>query len=97
MSFSTSAAPSESILSPWNTQTKAEYIHLIKTIKPDEIQLNRPTRPKPLERQLDGRGNHTESRSYPVKKLKCIAQEIVREFAEEIYTNTNIPVSYKQK
>lgn len=85
------------ILSPWNTQTKAEYIHLIKTIKPDEIQLNRPTRPKPLERQLDGRGNHTESRSYPVKKLKCIAQEIVREFAEEIYKNTNIPVSYKQK
>lgn len=83
------------ILSPWKTQTKAEYIHLIKTLKPDEIQLNTPTRPKPLERQLDGRENHTQYRDYAVQKLKCIPQEIVRKFADEIYKNTNIPVSYK--
>ncbi|NER05428.1 MAG: radical SAM protein [Okeania sp. SIO3C4] len=85
------------ILSPWNTQTKVEYINLIKSLKPDEIQLNTPTRPKPIKRQLDGRGNHTEYPPYAVQKLKCISPENLQNFAEEIYKNTNIPVRYKQK
>ncbi len=85
------------ILSPWNPQTKSEYINLIKSLKPDEIQLNTPTRPKPLKHQLDARGNHTESHPYAVQKLKCVNQNILQEFADEIYKNTNIPVRYKQK
>ena len=85
------------ILSPWNTQTKVEYINLVKSLKPDEIQLNTPTRPKPIKRQLDGRGNHTEYHPYAVQKLKCISPENLQNFAEEIYKNTNIPVRYKQK
>ncbi|MDJ0556989.1 MAG: radical SAM protein [Microcoleaceae cyanobacterium MO_207.B10] len=85
------------ILSPWNHQAKAEYIQLIKNLKPNEIQLNTPTRPKPLKRQLDGRGNHTESPSYQVQKLRCISKEILEEFADEIYKKTKTPVSYKQE
>ena len=85
------------ILSPWNHETKAEYISLIKSLKPDEIQLNTPTRPKPLKHQLDARGNHTEFHPYAVQKLKCVSQDILQEFADKIYTNTNIPVRYKQK
>ncbi len=85
------------ILSPWNPQTKAEYISLIKSLKPDEIQLNTPSRPKPLKHQLDARGNHTEFHPYAVQKLKCVGQDILQKFVDEIYTNTNIPVRYKQK
>ncbi|NES03668.1 MAG: radical SAM protein [Okeania sp. SIO2F4] len=85
------------ILSPWNSQTKAEYISSIKSLKPDEIQLNTPRRPKPLKHQLYARGNHTEFHPYAVQKLKCVSQDILQEFADYIYTNTNIPVRYKQK
>ena len=85
------------MLSPWNTQAKAEYIRSIKSLKPDEIQLNTPTRPKPLKHQLDARGNHTDFHPYAVQKLKCVTQDILQEFANDIYINTNIPVRYKQK
>ncbi|MGK7919576.1 MAG: radical SAM protein [Trichodesmium sp.] len=85
------------ILSPWNPQIKSEYISLIKYLKPDEIQLNTPTRPKPLKHQLDARGNHTEYHPYAVQKLKCVNQNILQEFAEDISKNTKIPVRYKQK
>ncbi len=85
------------ILSSWNPQIKAEYINLIKSLKPDEIQLNTPTRPKPLKHQLDARGNHTEFHPYAVQKLKSVSQDILEEFADEIYKNTKLPVRYKQK
>ncbi|NEP44395.1 MAG: radical SAM protein [Okeania sp. SIO2H7] len=84
------------ILSPWDTISKVEYIALMKLLQPTEIQLNTPTRPKPLKRQLDGRGNHSEKRDYETRQLKCVSSEILGKFADEIYKNTKIPVRYKQ-
>jgi wyosine [tRNA(Phe)-imidazoG37] synthetase (radical SAM superfamily) len=84
------------ILSPWDTLAKVEYIALIKLLMPTEIQLNTPTRPKPLERQLDGRGNHSEERDYETRQLKCVSEDILAKFADEIYKNTKVPVRYKQ-
>ncbi len=82
------------ILSPWNEQMKAEYIQFIQTLTPTEIQLNTPTRPKPLKRQLDGRGNHSssEERSYEVRQFKCVSPEVILTFADEIQQQTGIPV-----
>jgi wyosine [tRNA(Phe)-imidazoG37] synthetase (radical SAM superfamily) len=85
------------ILSPWDTMAKVEYIALMKLLSPTEIQLNTPSRPKPLERQLDGRGNHGQERDYEVQQLKCVSSEVLGQFAEEIYKNTKIPVRYKQQ
>ncbi len=81
------------ILTSWDEKTKAEYIRSIKAIMPAEIQLNTPTRPKPLKHELDARGNHTpDCRDYPVKQLKCVPISVLQAFAKEITHQTGILV-----
>lgn len=81
------------ILSPWDGETLTEYIRIIQSLNPAEIQLNTPTRPKPLTRQLDGRGNHTpEDRPYPVQMLKCLSIEELQKLAAEIERQTGVSV-----
>lgn len=84
------------MLSNWDAEDIAEYIRRVRAIAPTEIQLNTPTRPKPLKRQLDGRGNHssTEERPYAVQQLKCVSPEILQKFASEIQNATGIPVRF---
>lgn len=81
------------VLSPWSTETKAAYIELVKPLKLTEIQLNTPTRPKPLSRQLDGRGNHSAAdRPYPVQVLKCLDAVALHQLATEIQQATGVSV-----
>lgn len=82
------------ILSAWDEQVKAEYIRQIEAIMPAEVQLNTPARPKPVKRQLDGRGNHTlaDFRPYEVRQLKCISEAVLQTLAKEIQTRTGIRV-----
>lgn len=84
------------ILSPWNWAAKAEYIRLMQAIAPAEIQLNTPTRPKPLKHQFEARGNHSSAaeRPYAVRQLKCVSPDILQEFAREIHNTTGIAVRY---
>jgi len=84
------------MLSNWDAEDIAEYIRRVRAIGPTEIQLNTPTRPKPLKRQLDGRGNHssTEERPYAVQQLKCVSAEILQKFAQKIQNATGIPVRF---
>ena len=92
------------ILKAWDDNTKSNYLTMIKKISdlrsPSnniEIQLNLPSRPKPLKRQLDGRGNHSQAseREYPIRVLKCIDWQILKQFADEIKQeiglNVNLP------
>ncbi len=85
------------ILVPWNEEHIREYIEIIKAIQPDEIQLNTPSRPKPLKHELDARGNHspTSIRDYPVKVLKCVSSDVLRNMAQKIQEMTAIPVTYR--
>lgn len=82
------------LLTPPNQSSQDTYIELVRSLHPDEIQLNTPTRPKPLTHQLDGRGNHTptESRPYPVQQLKQVSGDVLQAFAAKIQDATNIPV-----
>ncbi len=84
------------ILGHWDAPTQAEYIRLMRAIAPSEIQLNVPSRPKPVNRQLDGRENHntTATRSYPTQKLKCVSTDTMQAFAQKIHDATGIPVRY---
>ncbi len=86
------------ILSPWDQETRDRYIRMMQELSPIEIQLNTPSRPKPVQRQLDGRGNHTpeEKRPYEVRQLKCVAQTVLEQLATEIEAKTAIPVRYRQ-
>jgi wyosine [tRNA(Phe)-imidazoG37] synthetase (radical SAM superfamily) len=82
------------ILSAWDEPTVAEYIRRIQAIAPTEIQLNTPTRPKPVKRQLDGRENHSiaEDRLYEVRQLKCVSPAVLQALAENIHAQTGIKV-----
>jgi len=84
------------LLSPWDEIDKCHYIKLMQTLAPDEIQLNTPKRPKPLNHQLDARGNHSqfEFRPYPVNLLKPVNTKVLQAFATEIQDATGIPVRF---
>ncbi|HEY9705970.1 MAG TPA: radical SAM protein, partial [Allocoleopsis sp.] len=74
------------VLNDWNEKIKTEYLELLNIIKPDEVQLNTPSRPKPLKRELSGRENHqiSSDRSLPVQVFKCVNKDILAKLSEEI-------------
>ncbi|MCW6037690.1 radical SAM protein [Spirulina subsalsa FACHB-351] len=81
------------VLMPWSASMIEEYSQWMKALGPDEIQLNTPTRPKPQQRQLEGRGNHRlEDCGYPVQRLKCVPGEILSAIASQVAALTDIPV-----
>lgn len=83
------------ILSSWTAERQAHYIHLVKSLQPDEIQLNIPSRPRILVSQLESRSNEiTESRSYICESFKVINPEELATLAEKIHNVTKIPVRY---
>lgn len=89
----------------WTKKERQAYINLMVALKPDRIYLNVPTRPKPLERSLDGRGNHLndqdhprdrqslEPQSPPSRQLPCLDRGWLANFAQEIQAQTSIPLS----
>ncbi len=83
------------LLSEWNEQQQAEYIAMMAKLKPDEIQLNTPTRPKPIRHELDARGNHTGgSRPYPVHLLKQVSTAALESFCDRIQRATGVSTRY---
>lgn len=86
------------IFSAWTAETQANYIHLVKNLQPDEIQLNIPSRPRVLVSQLESRGNEiVASRSYTCENFPCIKLEELRMIAKIIHNVTKIPVRYATK
>ena len=84
------------ILAKWDAEAKAKFIAWMQSLMPDEIQLNTPKRPKPIKRQIDGRGNHSSAsaRPYAVQNFKCVSAEYLQELAIEIKSSTGISVRY---
>ena len=83
------------ILSRWTRENQDRYIEMMAELSPVEIQLNTPSRPKPVKRQLDGRGNHYDDRPYEIQQLKCVDVEVLQEFGDRIQAQTGIPVRYR--
>lgn len=93
--YSGNLAVQTMILSPWTTQMLEDYIQLLQRFSPNEVQLNVPSRPRALVRQLDSRGNHlTASTSGENHQIKCIDPDVLSALADEIHSATNIPVRY---
>ncbi|MBD2452296.1 radical SAM protein [Nostoc sp. FACHB-152] len=82
------------VLSPWKADILENYIQLLQHLKPDEIQLNTPSRPRVLVRQLDARGNNVtaESSSNVFQNLRCVSTNVLSQLAQQIYASTHIPV-----
>jgi len=93
------------LLSPWEEQEQETYIALMQSLCPDEIQLNTPTRLKPLIHNLESRGNHypdtqsndsqsDHSQSDLARSLKPVSVEVLQRFADRIQSALEIPVRY---
>lgn len=82
------------LLAPWSLEAQQEYIRVIRRLQPDEIQLNLPTRPRPLQFQHSARGDHRPDREYPTQSLKVMDPQSLREFADRIREGLQIPVRY---
>lgn len=81
------------LLAPWSEVAQQEYIAQIKDLAPDEIQLNTPTRPRPLTHQLDARGNHSASdRPYAIRQLKPVSGHTLKALGDRIQRETGIAV-----
>ncbi len=82
------------MMSPWNRDARNKYIDLMRSLHLDEIQLNTPTRPKPLQHLSEARGNLSPSDPYflgdRVKTLHRVSTEILQAFANEIHESTGI-------
>lgn len=83
------------LLTAWSEKDQAEYIRRMQVLLPEEIQLNTPTRPRPLTHQLAARGNDSSNAcSYPTRQLKRVKAEVLQAFGDRIERVTGIPVRY---
>ncbi len=84
------------VIQPWESSGEKRYVQLLEKIRPQEIHFNSPTRPKPLQRELEGRGNQTREvyGDRPVTQIKCVDRQILQRLAERVQAQTSIPVRY---
>jgi wyosine [tRNA(Phe)-imidazoG37] synthetase (radical SAM superfamily) len=81
------------VLSPWLPEVEAEYIRWLRCLTPDEVQLNTPTRPRPLTHILSARGNQElQLQPQELQQLKCVDLDTLHQLAETICAATGIPV-----
>lgn len=81
------------LLSPWSTAAEADYIRILQDLAPEEVQLNTPTRPRVLARQLESRGNdEIATQPYALRNLKSVSGDVLQAFADRIHRATGIPV-----
>jgi wyosine [tRNA(Phe)-imidazoG37] synthetase (radical SAM superfamily) len=83
------------VLSPWSEPEIEHYLAILHQIQPNEIQLNRPSRPRPLTRRLEARGN-TLPEPVPAgfHKLASVRSSYLPALAARLQTATEIPIRY---
>lgn len=81
------------VLAPWSAAEVADYCDRMIALAPHEIQLNTPTRPRPLVHQLDARGNHAPGdRPYATRSLRQVDAAILAQLARHIEATVRVPV-----
>ncbi len=76
---------------PTNLREVEDMAALINQIQPDEVQLNTPKRPYPLEWNVDSRGNHGE-KSYPTRQLRTVTPPQADEIEALLREKTRVPI-----
>jgi wyosine [tRNA(Phe)-imidazoG37] synthetase (radical SAM superfamily) len=76
---------------PANLAEAEAMADLINRIHPDEVQLNTPKRPYPLQWVVDSRGNHGQV-EYPARELRVVTPEQADVIEEAIRNKTHVPV-----
>jgi len=76
---------------PTNLKEVELLANIINDIQPDEVQLNTPKRPYPLEWHLDSRGNHGE-KAYPTRELRVVSPPQADEIESLLREKTHVPI-----
>lgn len=76
---------------PTNLAEVEQMAALINRLQPDEVQLNTPKRPYPLEWHLDSRGNHGD-KPYPTRTLRVVSPPQAEEIEALLRARTQVPV-----
>ncbi len=76
---------------PTNRAELDAMIALIKRIEPNEVQLNTPKRPYPLEWHVENRGNHGD-KEFPSRTLRVVEPDEAETIESVIQSETGIPV-----
>ena len=76
---------------PTNFKEVDALADIINDIQPDEVQLNTPKRPYPLEWHLDSRGNHGE-KPYPTRELRVVSPPQADEIEALLQEKTSVPI-----
>lgn len=79
------------ILRPMNEFEIEELADIYNLIKPDEVQLNLPTRPVPREYFLDTRGNEVEF-NQSFTQLKTISKSELEKIRRRLSELTHLPI-----
>lgn len=83
------------MMTPWSSAEQQSYLQIIREIAPNEIQLNTPTRPRPLAHQLEARENHLPGEpGYSTRSPKTLSPQVLREWGDRIRAHTGIAVRY---
>ncbi len=87
------------LLHQWSPEEEQQYISLLLELHPDEVQLNVPSRPRPVDVTVDypleSRGNHdTGSRFYLTQQLKCLDFHTLEVIASRLQAATGIVIRY---
>jgi wyosine [tRNA(Phe)-imidazoG37] synthetase (radical SAM superfamily) len=76
---------------PANLMEVEALAAIIQRIQPDEVQLNTPKRPYPLQWMLESRGNHGEV-EYPAVKLRTLSMEQAAMIESLLHEKTGVPI-----
>lgn len=76
---------------PTNRKEVDALADIINEIQPDEVQLNTPKRPYPLEWHLDSRGNHGE-KAYPTRQLRVVEPTEADSIEALLQERTHVPI-----
>jgi wyosine [tRNA(Phe)-imidazoG37] synthetase (radical SAM superfamily) len=77
---------------PGNQSDLDKLADIINTIQPDEVQLNTPKRPYPLQWVLDSRGNHTALQTVPTATLRTITPDEAQALESELRAKITAPL-----
>lgn len=82
----------QTMFMPANLKEAEALAELINRIQPDEVQLNTPKRPYPLQWVVDTRGNHTGHADYPTVPLKTVSPEVAVTLEDLLHQRTGLPI-----
>lgn len=82
----------QTMFMPANLKEVDALANLVADIAPDELQLNTPKRPYPLEWVVETRGNHTSDPGYKAVMLKTVDELTAKDIETRLKAKLSLPI-----